>query len=93
MEKVRNQSPETHRQAFERVVGKAVYNILTMTGIGDDTNQMYLEAAHDMAVLHDEFDRRFSGSLDMIAHDRIGRMRDQEAMEDLALMGDHPPKT
>lgn len=81
MEGVRPPQPETHAQAFERVVGKAVYNILTMTAIGDDTNQLYLEAAADMAVLHDEFGRRFSGSLDMIAHDRVARLRDSSTVE------------
>ncbi len=69
-------APETHHQAFERVVGKAVYNVLVMTGIGDDTNETYLEAAHDMSVLRDEWDRRFNGSLEMIVHDRILALQD-----------------
>lgn len=79
MEDVRPRPPETHAQAFERVVGKAVQNVLLMEKIGDDTNQLYLEAARGMPVLHDEFDRRFSGSLDMIVSDRIIRMKDQAA--------------
>lgn len=76
MEGLRPPAPETHTQAFERVVGKAVYNTLTMMGIGDDTNELYLEAAHDMSVLRDEYDRHFSGSLEMIVHDRIDRLRE-----------------
>lgn len=75
MEGIRPPQPETHHEAFERVVGKAVYNTLAMLGIGDDTNELYLEAAHDMSVLRDEWDRRFNGSLELIVHDRIQGLR------------------
>lgn len=78
MEGVRPQRPETHQQAFERVIGQAVTNALVMLGVGDETHPLYIEAQGAMPVLRDEWDRRFNGDLDQIVQDRIHGLRQRD---------------
>lgn len=81
MENRRPPQPETHHDAFERIVGQAIQNVRTMTKIGDETDQLYLEAARGMPILREEWGKkRFTGSLELIVYDRIVR-QDSEALE------------